>query len=115
MKAAVVDLDITQGTTFNARIEVLDDSSNAIDLTGFGVRGIVKNKYSDSETLIDLGPVVHDAANGLVDILLTAEVTAQLPITEALYDIEKYSLSNVEHTDKILRGKFSIHPEITNA
>ena len=116
MNAATVDLDITQGSTFNVRIEVLDCASNVVDLTGYEVRGAVKRKYSDSnsDNLINLDPVIYDAANGLVDILLTADKTAVLPITEALYDIEKYPLTNVNHTEQILKGKFLIHPEITS-
>jgi len=116
MNAATVDLDITQGSTFNVRITVKDCNSDIIDLTGFEVRGAVKRKFSDSNSniLINLDPVVYNATEGLVDILLTADKTAQLPITEALYDIEKYPLTNANHTEQILKGKFLIHPEITS-
>ena len=112
-----VDLNVTQGSTFNIRIQLLDDGLNAVDLTGSEVRGVVKNKYSDPDTniLVNLDPVVYDAESGLVDILLTSSQTAQLPVTQALYDIERYSLSSgAEDTEKVLRGKFLIHPEITS-
>jgi hypothetical protein len=117
MSAEIVDLNITQGSSFNIRIQVLDAGSNVIDLTGNEVRGVVKNKYSDPDTdiLINLNPVVYDAANGLVDILLTPAETALLPITEALYDIEKFPISGTGEIDKIMKGKFLIHPEITSA
>jgi len=116
MSAANVDLDITQGSTFWIRIQLLDDVWNVDNLTGYGIRGVAKNQYSDSDNdiLVNLDPAVYDASNGLVDILLTAEQTAQLPITEALYDMEKYPLTNVENTTKILFGKLKIHPEITS-
>jgi hypothetical protein len=116
MSAANVDLDITQGSTFWIRIQLLDDNWNVDNLTGYEIRGVAKNQYSDSDNdiLVNLDPVVYDASNGLVDILLTAEQTAQLPITEALYDMEKYPLTNVENTTKILFGKLKIHPEITS-
>jgi len=116
MSAEIVDLNITQGSSFHVRIEVSDDSSNIIDLTGYELRGAVKNRYSDPDTdiLINLDPIVHDATNGLVDILLTDVQTALLPITEALYDIEKFPISGVGDTEKIMKGKFLIHPEITS-
>jgi|TARA_Y100000310_G_scaffold321181_1_gene378488 hypothetical protein len=116
MNAATVDLDITQGSTFNVRIAVKDCNSDIVDLTGFEVRGAVKRKFSDSNSniLINLDPVVYNATEGLIDILLTADKTALLPITEALYDIEKYPLTNANHTEQILKGKFLIHPEITS-
>ena len=117
MSAEIVDLNITQGSSFNIRIQVLDSGSNVVDLTGNEVRGVVKNKYSDPDTdiLINLNPVVYDAANGLVDILLTPAETSLLPITEALYDIEKFPISGSGEIDKIMKGKFLIHPEITSA
>jgi len=116
MSAEIVNLDITQGSSFHVRITVSDDSSNVIDLTGYEVRGAVKNKYSDPDTeiLINLDPVVYNATSGLVDILLTPAQTALLPITEALYDVEKFPISGVGDTDKIMKGKFRIHPEITS-
>ena len=116
MSAENVDLNITQGSTFNIRIQVLDDSLNSVDLTDNEVRGVVKNKYSDPDTniLVNLDPVVYDAENGLVDILLPPTQTAQLPITEALYDVEKFPLSGAEDIEKILKGKFLVHPEITS-
>ena len=116
MSAEIVDLNIVQGSAFHVRIEISDDSSNIIDLTGHEVRGVVKNKYSDSnaDILINLDPVVYDATNGLVDILLTSAQTALLPITEALYDIEKFPISGVGDIDKVMKGGVLIHPEITS-
>ncbi len=116
MSAEIVDLNITQGSSFHVRITVSDVNSNAIDLTGYEVRGAVKNKYSDSnaDILINLDPVVYDATAGFVDILLTPAQTSALPITEALYDIEKFPISNLGETEKIMKGKFLIHPEITS-
>tara|TARA_B100001123_G_scaffold432982_1_gene556862 strand:+ start:503 stop:889 length:387 start_codon:yes stop_codon:yes gene_type:complete len=116
MSAEIVGLNITRGSTFNIRITVYDDNSNVIDLTGFEVRGVIKNRYSDADAdvLINLDPVVYDASAGLVDILLTSTQTSTLPITEALYDIEKFPISGQGATDKIMKGTVLIHPEITS-
>ena len=112
MSAEIVDLNIVQGSAFHVRIEISDDNSNVIDLTGYEVRGVVKNKYSDSnaDILINLDPVVYDATNGLVDILLTSAQTALLPITEALYDIEKLSNSAYGSLFKTSFKMFKAHP-----
>ena len=116
MSAEIVDLNITQGSSFHVRITVSDENSNAVNLTGYEVRGAVKNRYSDPDTdiLINLDPVVYDATNGLVDVLLTPTQTSTLPITEALYDLEKFPISGVGEIEKIMKGKFLIHPEITS-
>jgi len=68
----------------------------------------------DTNILVNLDPVIYDGPNGLVDILLTSIQTAQLPITEALYDIERFPLTGAEDIEKILKGKFLIHPEVTS-
>ena len=117
MSAEIVDLNITQGSSFNIRIQVLDAGFNVVDLTGKGVRGVVKNKYSDPDTdiLINLNPVVYNAASGIVDILLTPAETSQLPITEALYYIEQFPISGSGDIEKIMKGRVFIHPEITSA
>ena len=114
MSAEIVDLNIVKGSSFNVRIQISDENSNVIDLTGDELRGVVKNKYSDTDILINLNPTVYDATNGLVDILLSASDTSQLPVTEALYDIERFPISGSGDTDKVMKGKFLIHPEITS-
>ena len=116
MSAEIVGLNITRGSSFNIRITVYDDNSDIVDLTGYEVRGVVKNRYSDADAdiLINLDPVVHDAVNGLIDISLTSVQTSQLPITEALYDIEKFSISGQEPVDKIMKGTVLVHPEVTS-
>ncbi|MAF42573.1 MAG: hypothetical protein CMI54_00195 [Parcubacteria group bacterium] len=116
MSAENVDFNITQGSVFNVRIQVFDSAANIIDLTGNEVRGVVKNKYSDPDTdiLINLDPIVSDATKGEIDILLTSAQTAQLPVTEARYDLEKYPLTNTQGTEKLLEGRVLIHPEITS-
>ena len=114
MSAEIVGLNITRGSTFNIRITVYDDDSNIVDLTGFEVRGVIKNRYSDADILVNLDPVVYDASAGLVDLLLTPTQTAALPVTEALYDIEKFPISGQGATDKIMKGTVLIHPEVTS-
>ena len=114
MSAEIVGLSITRGSTFNIRITVYDDDSNIVDLTGFEVRGVIKNRYSDADILVNLDPVVYDASAGLVDVLLTPTQTAALPVTEALYDIEKFPISGQGATDKIMKGTVLIHPEVTS-
>ena len=115
MSGENVDLNITQGSSFNIRISCLDDNNNTIDLTNYGIRGVVKGKYSDTDILLNLNPIVHDATGGLVDIYLTPIQTKTLPITEAIYDIEKYDLTGTGYVEKIVRGKLAISPEVTSS
>tara|TARA_Y100000310_G_C20183384_1_gene579218 strand:- start:24 stop:368 length:345 start_codon:yes stop_codon:yes gene_type:complete len=113
MSAELVDLSITQGDTFSIRLEVRKPDGSANDLTGYGVRGYLKNKYSDATPLLDLSPTVYNAVGGQIDVFVSSATTAALPITEGIYDIEKYLLNDTTVVDKILTGKILIHPEAT--
>jgi hypothetical protein len=117
MAAEIVNLDVVQGSTFGIRIDVLDDDGvTPVNLNGWAIRGVVKNKYSDldSNILINLNPSITDAVNGIIQINLSPEQTAVLPITEAVYDVEKYSLVGSSHAVKLIKGKFRIYPEVTS-
>jgi len=113
MSAELVDLSITQGSSFSIRLEIRDSAGVAINLTGYGVRGYLKNKYTDATPLLDLSPTISDAAGGQIDINVPADITAALPITQGIYDIEKYLLSDATIVSKIIVGKILINPEVT--
>jgi hypothetical protein len=113
MSAVAVDLPLTQGSLFQIRIALTDDFGDPQDLTGYGIRGAVKNRYSDSAPLITFTPVIFDATGGLIDIDILPSESAALPVTEAIYDIEKYLLADSENVEKIVKGKFLINPEVT--
>ena len=113
MSAELVDLSITQGSSFSIRLEIRSSEGAAEDLTGYGVRGYVKNKYSDETPLLDLSPTISNAAGGQIDINILPSVTAALPVTEGIYDIEKYLLSDSSEITKVLAGKMRINPEVT--
>jgi len=112
------NLDIIQGSTFSARLTAKNDAGAAINLDGHNVRGSIKNRYSDTTSLISFSPVIVDETNGIIDIELTSIQTATLPITQAVYDIEMFKTGvNGEddntHVVKLLDGKTNIHPEVT--
>ena len=104
------NLNITRGAEFSVRLIARDDAGAVINLTDYTTKGVVKNRYSDSEILLDLNPVIADAANGFVDIKLSGAQTAAIPITQAVYDIEIYS-GTLEK--KLINGYVNFFPEVT--
>ena len=116
------NFSVTQGSEVNVRLTITNDGS-AVNLSGYNVRGKVKGKYSDTGALIDLDPTIVTGTNGslypsgYVDIYLSGSQTAGLPVTEAVYDLERYvtgTLGNETSVIKMLAGKFTINPEVTN-
>jgi len=130
--ATSYDLNITQGSTFNVRLTTKDSNGNALNLSGYHVSGYIRNKYSDTASLLNMEPLIvsghaldqtlapgvlkasTDAIfSGLIDISLIPAKTSALPITQAIYDIEIYLDTAETSVFKILNGKANIHPEST--
>ena len=114
------NLDITQGSTFSARLTAKNEIGTAINIDGHNVRGSIKNRYSDTSALVSFIPTIVNASEGTVDIVLSGTQTAILPITQAVYDIEMYKTGADGEDDnsfvvKLLDGKVNIHPEVTTS
>ena len=116
------NFSVTQGSEVNVRLTITNDGS-AVNLSGYNVRGKVKGKYSNTGALIDLNPTIVTGTtgslypSGYVDIYLSGSQTADLPVTEAVYDLERYvtgTFGNETSVIKMLAGKFTINPEVTN-
>tara|TARA_R100001163_G_scaffold40264_1_gene30565 strand:- start:559 stop:927 length:369 start_codon:yes stop_codon:yes gene_type:complete len=120
--ATVYNFSATQGSQLSVRLNVKDASGDAINLSGYGARGVVKYRYSSTSSLVDLEPTIVSGtsgtlyASGYVDVYLSGSQTAALPVGDFVYDIEKYptGASNAEGAvDKILAGSFLVYPQVT--
>ena len=120
--ATVYNFSATQGSQLSVRLNIKDASGDALNLSGYGARGIVKYRYSSTNALVDLDPTIVSGENGiayqsgLIDVYLSGSQTSGLPIGDFVYDIEKYptGASNVEGAvDKILAGCFLVYPQVT--
>ena len=115
--ATSYDLNITRGSDFSVRLSVKDSEGTAYNLSGYSTSGVVKYRYSDSNSLLDLSPVIVSGtagsyyASGLIDINVSGTATTGVPITEAVYDVEIYKDS---YHEKVIRGKVNILPEVTS-
>ena len=75
--ATVYNFSATQGSQLSVRLNVKDASGNALDLSGYDTRGIVKYRYSSTNTLIDLAPIIVSGnegsgyVSGLIDVYLS--------------------------------------------
>ena len=120
--ATVYNFSATQGSQLSVRLNVKDASGDAINLSGYNARGVVKYRYSSTDALIDLNPTIVSGTtgsayqSGLIDVYLSGSQTSGLPVGQFVYDIEKYpsGSSNTEGAvDKILAGDFFVYPQVT--
>jgi hypothetical protein len=117
--ATIYDLSITQGSQLDVRLRVKDQNGNVINLENYFVRGYIKHRYADAGNLLNLEPVIVSGdggsgyVSGYVDILVSGSQSATLPVSQNVYDIELYNAQG--YTDKIIKGYFSVLPEVTTS
>jgi hypothetical protein len=106
--ASSYNFSVTQGSEVNVRLNITNDGS-AVNLSGYNVRGKVKSKYGDAGSLIDLDPTIFTGVSGAaypsgyVDIYLSGSQTAALPVTQAVYDLERYVTGNASTKRLLLK------------
>ena len=121
--ATVYNFDASQGSELNVRLNVKDTNGNAINLSGYGARGVVKYRYSSTDSLIDLSPTIVSGTSGdawvsgLIDIYLSGTQTVNLPVGQFVYDIERYPTGVGENANgaviKLMKGEFNVFREVT--
>ena len=106
------NISITQGENYDLVAGITNASGQAVNISGYNLRGQVRYSYGSTGILLNLEPEIVSSVSGIFQINLTPSETASLPTTVAVYDIEKYSENDVV-VNKILNGTFTINPEVT--
>jgi len=103
-----------QGDYIQLSLNVIDSSGNAISFSGYDIRGQVRATYAATGILLDLNPIIINYSGNTSTIGINSYISEELPIGEFLYDIERYpSGTPTGNSIKLMRGKFSILPEVT--
>lgn len=107
------NISVNQGESFDLVATITDSAGSAINLSGYNVRGSAKYSYgATGSALINLNPSITNSISGIIAINLTSTQTSSLPITVAVYDVERYSSGDAS-VIKVLNGSFTINPEVT--
>lgn len=103
-----------QGDYIQLTLNIKDSNGSALSLSGYQVRGQVRTSYGSTGVLLDLNPTITNSASGTIAININSYISEDLPVSEHVYDIERYP-SGIETGDsiKLMRGKFTILPEVT--
>jgi len=103
-----------QGDHIQLTLNLKESNSLPINLSGYGVRGQVRASYGSTGILLDLNPTIISNQSGSVQININSYVSADIPISDHIYDIERYPSGILTgNSIKLMRGKFSILPEVT--
>ena len=122
--ATSYNINTIQGDGLQLSLRVKDSNNNAINLSGYDVRGVVKYAYGytgDQQVLVNLNPVIFSGnngsyyASGIVNINVDSYVTASIPVGTFVYDIERFPYGiPTGNSIKLIRGKFIVSPEVTS-
>ena len=103
-----------QGDYIQLTLNLKDSNGSALNLSGYGVRGKVRSSYGATGVLLDLNPTITSVLSGTIAININSYISADIPISDHVYDIERYPSGILTgNSIKLMRGKFSILPEVT--
>lgn len=109
---AVYNITINQGENYDLTATLTNSSGTPINISGYSLRGKVRYSYGSTGILADLSPTVINSTGGVINFALTPQETAALPITVAVYDIERF-VSGDSVVSRVLQGTVTITPEVT--
>lgn len=103
------DFVIEQGATLRVSFSCQDPDGAAVSLTGYAARAKVRTTVE----VLDLAPVVVDAAAGRIDIVVPASVTAALSgWAVGTWDLELYTAGDAD-VIRALEGRVYLSPNAT--
>ena len=103
-----------QGDYIQLTLNLKDSNGTALNLSGYQVRGQVRASYGSTGVLLDLNPTITNLLSGTMAININSYISADIPISDHVYDIERYPSGILTgNSIKLMRGKFSILPEVT--
>lgn len=115
--------EVYQGSTWDEEIILRNADGTPMNLTGMQARMQLRPEVGSADVILDLNPTnarltVTDAAQGRIQLLVSAADTAALPLdfeTQTyVYDLELFrSTPAPEYVRKVLAGKVKCYPEVT--
>jgi hypothetical protein len=119
LAAARHHLVIEQGATFTLQLAWKDEQGQPVDLSGYHIRAQVRPSAASSTVLLAMdsdapAPGVSFGAldaSGVIDITVTATVTAGLDFNSAVYDLEAEAPAG--YVTRLLEGNMRLSREVT--
>lgn len=114
------DIALNQGEDYSLTQTITGSNGNAVNFSGYDLRGEVRYSYGDYPTgasgvysgaLLDLSPTFSSAVSGIINVSLNPTQTASLPSTIALYSVEAYTSGDASVVNA-LKGKVNISPQV---
>jgi len=108
--AITQNLSINQGSSFSESLNYVDNLGNPVNLTGFFLRGTLRESYY-SVSALGLTSDFINAANGQIRISLNSEETTFLDSKRYVYDVEAYLSGNT--VIRLFEGIVTVNPGVS--
>ena len=109
--AAIANLRIDQGATFNSDVTVTNDDGTVFDLTGHTASAKMAKGYASTHTRTAFTTAI-DTNTGIVTISLNADQTNALEEGRYVYDVEILKTSDSTVT-RVIEGIITVYPSVT--
>ena len=111
--AAIANLTLDQGATFNSDVTVKDANGNAFNLTGYTASAKMAKGFQSTKTRTSITCTIQaPATNGLVTLSLTADQTTALDDGRYVYDLEILQTSSSTVT-RVIEGIITVRPQVS--
>ena len=110
--AAIANLRIDQGATFNSDVTVTNDDGTVFDLTGHTASAKMAKGYASTHTRTIFTTAIN-TSTGAVTISLNADQTNGLEEGRYVYDVEIVKTSDSTVT-RVVEGIVTVYPSATN-
>jgi hypothetical protein len=114
MTAARLPLIIEQGATWKHAL-IVRDGATPRDLTGYTARMQIRKVVTSADVLAELtvanSGITITAAQGRIDLVLSATATAGLPSGPSVYDFELEGPSG--EVTRLLQGTVTVDAQVT--
>jgi hypothetical protein len=106
-----IDFTINQGASFVYTISLSDSvTGSAINIAGYSFQSQLRKSYQSQNVSANLTCTIIDAANGTLNLSLSAAETANLKAMTYVYDLK----SNVGSiVDRVIQGLVIVNPNVT--
>ena len=111
--AAIANLSIDQGATFNSDVTVKDANGNLFNLSGYTAEAKMAKGYASTKTRVSITATINsDPTTGIVTLSMTSAQTAALSANgRYVYDLE--ITSDAGEVTRVIEGLIQVRPQVS--
>ena len=109
--AAVVYLDVDQGSDFSTDVTLQNNNGTPMDLTGFSAAAQFR-KHPTSTTSYSFTIAIPEPSTGVIKLSLSAATSSTIKPGRYWFDLEITAAGNTSKT-RVIEGMLTINAEIT--